>query len=92
VIAKRTLHQCTTQTIATALHPSDDRLRNWSHTAVAALLTATVLVGSLSLTATALGDPELVALLAVVGCGLAVLSLGLTELSRRRAVRAGRPA
>ena len=59
-----------------------DRPTNWSHTAVAALLTATVLFGSLSLTATALGDPELVALLALVGCGFALLGLTLTATCR----------
>jgi|GEM_PF-2070277 hypothetical protein len=61
-----------------------DRLTNWSHTAVAALLTATVLLGSLSMTATALGDPELVAVLAALGCGLALLGLALTAVQRRR--------
>jgi len=67
-----------------SIRPSDERLSNWSHTAVAALLTAIVLLGSLSLSATALDDPELVAALAALGCGLALLGLALSALQRRR--------
>jgi len=64
--------------------PSDDRLSNWSHTAVALLRSATVLLGSLSLSATPLGDPELVAALAALGCGLALVGLALRAPQRRR--------
>ncbi|MBX0287873.1 hypothetical protein [Haloarcula salinisoli] len=67
----------------TALRPADDRLLNWSHETIALLLTVTVLLGSLTMTATALGDPELVAVLAALGCGLALLGLGLTALNGR---------
>ncbi len=73
--------------MTTRLRPADGPLTNWSHRTTALLLTATVLLGSLSVTATALGDPELVAALALVGCALALLGVGLSAVSQRRPVR-----
>jgi len=67
----------------TAIRPAADRLLNCPHETTALLVTATVLLGSLTMTATALGDPELVAVLAALGCGLALLGLGLTAMRRR---------
>jgi len=73
--------------MATLQPRTHDRLPNWSRPtlrAVELLVTATVLFGSLSMAATALGDPELVALLALAGCGLALLGLALTAVRKHR--------
>jgi len=67
----------------TTARPAGDRPMNWSHRTVTLLLTATTLLGSLSVTATALGDPELVALLALAGCGLALLGVAITTMQTR---------
>ncbi|MDS0259695.1 hypothetical protein NDI56_09855 [Haloarcula sp. S1CR25-12] len=78
--------------MTTAHERRTDRLTNWSHRTALALLTATLLVGSLSTVAMSLGDPELLALLAAVGCGLALLGIGLTAMTQRRIAASNRRA